>query len=128
MILFLKTDQEEAQVGLYKKEVIAEKKWKAHRELSDTLLKSIEEVLASKDLEWSDISGIIIFKGPGSFTGLRIGTTVANTLSESLSVPIVGSKGQDWLGTGVERINNSENEKIVMPEYGGEANITQPRK
>ena len=75
-----------------------------------------------------DITGIVVFRGPGSFTGLRIGVTVANSLAYSRNVPIVGELGEDWAKKGISRIFAGESDDVVMPEYGGEANITAPRK
>lgn len=129
MYLAIRTEQKEASVFLIEKgEVVADKTWEAHRTLSDTLLKTIEEILNSKNKAWSDLEGIIIYKGPGSFTGLRIGTTVANTLAQALNIPIVGATSDDWIVAGTARLKGNENEKIVAPDYGGEANITKPRK
>ncbi len=129
MILAIRTDKPESYVALTEAgELAAETSWEAHRELSDTLLKTIENELHSLNVQWDAISGIVVFKGPGSFTGLRIGVTVANTLAMSLGVPIVGTQTDDWLANGEELLANDQNEKIVTPEYGGVANITQPRK
>lgn len=71
---------------------------------------------------------MFVYKGPGSFTGLRIGITVFNTLAYANTWPIVGVTGDDWRQLGVKRLENKENDEIVLPEYGGEANITTPRK
>ena len=129
MILLMKTDQAEAYVGLHDgNEYVAETHWQAHRELSDTLLKAIESELHALDADWSDLTGVGIFKGPGSFTGLRIGMTVANTLSQSLGIPIVATQEDSWAEAALERLSNNETDTIAMPEYGGEANITKPRK
>ena len=129
MILLIKTDQEDAFVGLHDNErLVSEKTWVAHKQLSDTLLKAIEDQLQTQSIAWSDIQGIVCYKGPGSFTGLRIGATVANTLAESVSIPIVGTNGDEWLEEGISRLHNDENDQIVLPEYGGDANITKPRK
>ena len=53
---------------------------------------------------------------------------MANTLADSLSVPIVGVGGDDWQELALEKLQAGENEKIVMPEYGAAAHITTPRK
>lgn len=41
-----------------------------------------------KDIK--DITQVIISTGPGSYTGLRLSTTIANTLSQALDIPVVG--------------------------------------
>ncbi len=129
MYLLMRTDKPVSYVGLHDGEdMVSEVEWEAHRQLSDTLLSTIEDELGKQNQRWADIKGIVIFKGPGSFTGLRIGATVANTLAESLSVPVVGVQGEDWVETGVSSLHSSKNDRVVLPEYGGEANITTPRK
>ena len=129
MIVSIKTDQQDAYVAISQNgEIVAEKTWTAHRELSDTLLKTIEELLSESESSWNDLSGVVVFQGPGSFTGLRIGITVANTLAASQGVPVVATQGDNWRTDGESRIANDDNDEIVLPEYGGEANITKPRK
>lgn len=104
------------------------KEWQADRQLAKELLKWLEEQFASEQAQLKDISGIGVFTGPGSFTGLRIGLTVMNTLSDGLSVPIVGETGEGWQAKALERLARGENDKVAMPNYGAEANITTPRK
>ena len=54
--------------------------------------------------------------------------TVANTLADSLNIPIAGATGEDWQKVALKKLRAGENEKIVMPEYGAAAHITAPRK
>ena len=98
--------------------------WEAGRTLARNLLKFLEEKTGDLHL----ISGIGVMRGPGSFTGLRIGLTVVNTLADSLNIPIVGAMGDNWRDLALDKLRSGENEKIVMPEYGAAANITAPRK
>lgn len=131
MILALKTDQPEASVELYdpKSHVrIASKTWLAGRELSSTLNQQIEQLLQHNKLSFGQLTGIVVFSGPGSFTGLRIGASAANTFSYILNIPIVGSKGNDWQQTGTQALLSGQNDHVVQLEYGAEPNITKPRK
>lgn len=102
--------------------------WEAGRELARYLLKYLEDCLAEHNWTFADIDGIGVMKGPGSFTGLRIGLTVLNTIADASAVPIVGASGDDWQAIALERLASGETDQIVMPDYGGEANITTPRK
>ncbi|MDR1310904.1 MAG: 30S ribosomal protein S2 [Burkholderiaceae bacterium] len=52
----------------------------------------------------------------------------AVTEAQKLGIPIVGVTGTDWLKEGVEKLAGGTDEKLVMPEYGGEANISTPKK
>lgn len=128
MILLLDTSSPLCRVGVVQNDVLRWHEWQADRELAKRLLEYINEVLAEHDAVFSDLSGIGVFRGPGSFTGLRIGLTVANTLADSLDIPIVGMEDEDWSGRAIDALRDSVNHHIVMPHYGAEAHITKPRK
>ena len=102
--------------------------WQADRQLAKGILGYLRDRLAERSATLQDVKGLGVFQGPGSFTGLRIGITVANTLAESLSVPIVGVCGDAWQDDALRRLSHDENDRIVLPEYGGDARITKPRK
>ncbi len=105
-----------------------ESEWQADRMLAKDLHAWLRDRLADHGKTWTDITGIGVLRGPGSFTGLRIGLTVLNTLADSLSVPIVGAKGDDWLENALERLRSGQNDRIVLPYYDHDANITTQRK
>lgn len=130
MILAIRTDTITATIATLSPtgEIIQRKEWEAGRQLSVQLPSAIDELLKNSKSEYSDLTGLIAYEGPGSFTGLRIGITIANTLAHELNMPIVGSTGEDWLASGVKALKSTKPGGIVMPVYGGEANITKPKK
>ena len=74
------------------------------------------------------MDGIVCFQGPGSFTGLRIGLTVANALAYGLNVPVVACQDPHWLEIGVARLAKGESDHLALPFYGAEAHITPQKK
>lgn len=128
MILLLDTSTGTCKLSVDNGEYLRTYEWQADRELAKGLLAFIKDCLADNNAEMKDISGIGVMAGPGSFTGLRIGLTVANTLAASLGVPIVGYMGEDWEKQALRALAAGENQEIVMPEYGNQPNITKPRK
>ncbi len=54
------------------------------------LIPAICELLSDQGLSPTDLDGIVVGLGPGSYTGLRIGVTAAKTLAYALGVPLVG--------------------------------------
>lgn len=129
LILTLRTDKPESEVGLYDSgEELSYTSWLAHRQLAETLHSTIKEALSQQQKEWSDIEGIVVYKGPGSFTGLRIGLSLANSLADSLQIPIVGVMGEDWAKTGLAALQKGSDDKLVLPEYGADVHITVPKK
>jgi tRNA threonylcarbamoyladenosine biosynthesis protein TsaB len=128
LILTIRTDKPEAEIGLFNNTTKLDyQTWHAHRELSATLHTRISELLAKQGKTIQDLRGIAAFQGPGSFTGLRIGLTVANTLAYSLSIPIVAAQGAGWLETALQRLVTGESDQIALPHYGAEAHITLPK-
>ena len=105
-----------------------EYEWPAGRELARDMLAYLRDRLAEHSKTFVDIKGIGTFRGPGSFTGLRIGLTVLNTLASASAIPIVGAVGDDWQRDCLARLAAGQDDKIVLPEYGGEAHITKPKK
>ena len=83
-------------------------------DLAEKLLSFIQEKLTENEKTWHDISEITFMSGPGSFTGLRIGASIVNTLAHELNIPLYDHHGNQH--------------QIIIPNYGREANISQPKK
>jgi tRNA threonylcarbamoyladenosine biosynthesis protein TsaB len=128
-ILTIRTDKPEAELGIYNDQKrIAYEVWEAHRQLAETIHLKIRELLKDTSESLQTIEGIVVYKGPGSFTGLRIGITVANTLADSLSIPIIATGSEDWIEHGSVELLNGSNERLALPDYGAPVHITLQKK
>ncbi len=129
LVLTLRTDKPQAEIGLYENEKrILYKKWHAHRELAETLHTQIAKNLHSLNTDWPDIQGVVVYKGPGSFTGLRIGLSVANALAYAQNIPIIGTSGNGWVEKGIVKLGQNKDDVVALPDYGAPVNITRPKK
>lgn len=128
MILLLDTSTPVCKLSLIDGDARFDTEWQADRTLAKGLLKYITTNLNAHGKAWTDISAIGVYQGPGSFTGLRIGLTVANTIADSQAIPIVGGQGEAWQQDVLAKLQSGKNDQIVLPFYGGEAHITAPRK
>ncbi len=128
-ILTVRTDKPDAELALYRgDEIIFSHTWFAERQLAGQILTVLKEQLADSGVDFTSITGIVVFEGPGSFTGLRIGITVANTLSYGLGIPIISAKGESWQTDGMQRLAAGQNDQLALPHYGAEPNISTPKK
>jgi len=129
LFLTLRTDKPRAELGLYEdSRQLAYIKWPAHRQLSNTIHEKIDEILNKSSISLGEVQGIVVFKGPGSFTGLRIGLSVANGLAYGLQISVVAKSGKKWLDSGIKSLLTDSNDKIALPKYDRLANTTKPRK
>jgi len=83
------------------RELVTERRFHHKMNLLRRILPNIEEMLSDAGLEPAELDAIIVALGPGSFTGLRIGVTIAKSLAYSLSKPIVGGGTLDALARSV---------------------------
>ena len=128
-ILTIRTDNPEAEIGLYDNDKqLAYEIWQAHRQLAETIHQQITTMLQSMGADWDNIQGIVVFQGPGSFTGLRIGISTANALAYGLEVPLVAEQDEDWIRAGISRLQTGALDKQAVPEYGSPVHITTPKK
>lgn len=70
-------------------ELIAEYTVNYKKTHSQTLLPMLDEIVKMANMDLKEIDGIAIAKGPGSFTGLRIGSATAKGLAMALKIPII---------------------------------------
>jgi tRNA threonylcarbamoyladenosine biosynthesis protein TsaB len=128
MIILLDTSTPVCRLRLVNESQQMDYEWQADRQLAHYLLGWLKDRLSDQGKTWNDISGIGVFRGPGSFTGLRIGLTVMNTLADSLHIPIVGTMNKNWQDNALQQLRNGNDDQIVLPYYDHDANITTAKK
>ena len=67
------------------------------RETQERLMIAMEEVLAEAGLTVTELTGLAVVTGPGSFTGVRIGLAAVKGLAEALELPVVAISRLRWL-------------------------------
>jgi tRNA threonylcarbamoyladenosine biosynthesis protein TsaB len=110
MILFLDTTVAkklivELRVG---DEIVVAAKRDGDLRHAQHVLELVDEVLQKQHLELNNLASIIVNAGPGSFTGTRVGVSVANALGFALAITVNGSFDP------------------VVPVYASEPHITPP--
>lgn len=128
MILLLDTSTPQCRLAIIDGGERFEHSWQADRQLAKNLLRYLRDQLETHGYGWGDIKAIGVFEGPGSFTGLRIGLTVLNTIAQANNIPIVGAQGVTWQEAVLKRIKYGDNDHIVIPFYGSDPHITSARK
>ncbi|MEK7592698.1 MAG: hypothetical protein AAB508_04890 [Patescibacteria group bacterium] len=78
------------KVTLYKGNMVVGEVVKEREKRSQVVLEAILEMLVSQKMQIVDIDELEVHLGPGSYTGLRVGVSVANTLQFLLGIPLNG--------------------------------------
>ena len=91
MIICLETATELCSVALIDSSgVISLKESNESKSHASLLTLFIEEILKENSIRASDLDAIAVSKGPGSYTGLRIGVSAAKGLAYSAALPLIG--------------------------------------
>lgn len=92
--------------------------WNLGRDLSTYLHQYLVEFI--QPLAWKDLAFLAVAKGPGSFTGTRIGVVTARTLAQQLEIPLFAVSS--LAAVAWERRANIENQAIAlqMPAQRGQ--------
>ena len=104
--------------------LVAEKSWVSERDEAEKLLPAMAVVLKKgralkkSPAGWKDISDVFVVAGPGPFTGLRIGVTIANVLRWSTSAKIRSVDVFEYLAARVPK--SMSKGSAVLVKGGGE--------
>lgn len=99
-LLGIDTSAKRGIVCLGEKEEIITQKILSPHSSSQQLLPSLDILMKERGKKIQDLEGIVITLGPGSFTGLRIGLSLAKSLAFTLKIPLVGITAFDvWVAS-----------------------------
>ena len=90
--LFIDTSNSRLVIGLInenKNEIISYYNEKVNNDISSKIFGVIENCVDGSGYNPKDIDKIYVATGPGSFTGVRIGVTIAKTFAWSLNVKVI---------------------------------------
>lgn len=75
----------------------------------------VEELLRKTGLVFNDLSAVAVSKGPGSYTGLRIGVSTAKGLCYATNLPLIGIDTLAGMAAGFLTANGSDNDVRLCP-------------
>ena len=116
MILFIDTHDELITIALKNKENLFIKTQESEYSHSIYTMPMIESIFKENNLEIKDLEKIIVLNGPGSFTGIRIGLSIAKTLAYALNIKINTISS---LTAYLVSNNTNDNKKAVIEDNKG---------
>ncbi len=93
--------------------MLSEQRWTSVRRQTVELAPRVREALELAGVEPSDLVGIAVAIGPGSYTGLRVGLAFAKGLSLVTGAPIVGVPTLDGLALSLTRPRAERDDPLV---------------
>lgn len=89
-ILALETSSKICSAALFENNQLLHKKEEGGEySHAEKLAAFVEEILQISKVEYKELSAVAISKGPGSYTGLRIGTSTAKGICYALGIPLI---------------------------------------
>jgi tRNA threonylcarbamoyladenosine biosynthesis protein TsaB len=103
LLLALDTSTSTASVALFDgHQVLSETTWLAGREHSTRLLVEVQLALERVGRAADDLTGLVVARGPGSYTGVRVAISVAKGMAGGLGIPAWGVGSLDVLALAAE--------------------------
>jgi len=81
-------------------ELIAEQTWRTGNKHNTLLAASVQQTLEVCDVSAADLTALAVSIGPGSYTGLRIGVSLAKGMAAANNLPLIGVSTLDTLAAG----------------------------
>lgn len=112
--LLIDTSNQPLSVALVKDDIVeAEINSNEKRNHSAQLMPAVEKLFESASFPKNEVDAVVVAQGPGSYTGLRIGVTVAKTLAYSLDAKLYGVSSLKALAATID----STSEDDIVPIF-----------
>jgi len=100
--------------------ILDEETWISEKSEAENLMPKIDKYFMKHDKKYIDLVRILVISGPGSFTGLRVGVTVANTLKYLTSADLISVNTFEYFWWSKENNDkNEEKEKTALLIFAG---------
>lgn len=107
LLLALDTSTSVASVALAERErVLSETTWLAGREHSSRVLVEVNSALERVGRGVTDVTGVVVARGPGSFTGVRVALSVAKGIAAARGIPLWGVSSLDITAAGAGAVSS----------------------
>lgn len=116
--------------------LLAETTWNSDNNHTVELSPAIQRMLAQCDVGFSDLTGLAVSVGPGSYSGLRIGMALAKGLASVRHLPLVGISTLDVIAAGQPHIQGQSalvavvqagRGRVIAGRYRWSKGLWQPR-
>jgi tRNA threonylcarbamoyl adenosine modification protein YeaZ len=92
--------------------------WNLERDLSNLTHQYLIDFI--KPQTWKDLGFIAVAKGPGGFTGTRIGVVIARTLGQQLDIPVFGISNLGAIALHHHKLNNRTENQVYAVEMAAQ--------
>lgn len=113
-ILAIDASTESCSAALLINEQVIERNEVIPRKHTELVLPMVDEVLAEGGLSLNQLDALAFNRGPGSFTGVRVSTSVTQGLAFAVDVPVIPVSGLAAVAQGAWRNTGQENFLVVL--------------
>jgi len=115
-ILCIETSSKFCSVSLIEKnKIVASKRIEIEKSHSEFILVLIDSILKEQNILLTQLSAVAVSKGPGSYTGLRIGVSTAKGLCYSLDLPLLSVNSLDLMAVQSKKKKITDAKALLCP-------------
>ena len=127
MELCIDTSTRYASVGISKEgRIVVELAWRSERNHSVELAPALRRVMEHAGVRMEDLTAVFAAQGPGGFSALRVGLSVAKSLAMARNLPLVGVNTLDieavpfhGIGAPLATVIGAGRSKVYLGTYDG---------
>ena len=100
-------------------EVVFFEKLNVYRNASEITNSEIDKAFKQVNWQPSDLDGVVVTKGPGSFTGVRIGMSIAKVICSTLDIPLYSLNSMNYYAglNDVAVVLDARSKKLYYGKY-----------